>query len=593
MILICGLQTGFNAWGTDVPQTITKAAEDVRLFGIADSTPQNGEKGAYVSFNVTFDLPDEYSLECPEEYWYNFPDTKATVYKILPDGTRTAIDFLVGKRSDKSIRWDMYWKLEPGVTYQLYRGAGFIHPFEKLSAKLDESLANDVIDISFTAPTTEELPCPPLEFGRATIGRHDSEESIPFYDGCSVAHLDSNIEIGLKDLYYKFNGVNYKLSSYMDSKCQLYRITDNGDEFMSSPGIFDWTRQSADGEYDVLQLQFLGTFYQGEKYKIVIPEGCLYPMLGKLSNYFTHTSPEIVYTFYGAAKREINLVNCDIDGKAVNEINSVSWTFDGFFNLDQPQMKMIEIFDEWDYNIKTLWVRLAGAIRNVNSGTTTVVAYVRYEDADKRGEILPRPGKYTAVFPAGVLSYADGAEGTNPKFRSDFKFIDKTSLDKAVAVSENGGYVNLEIDNGSYSHFIRVDKGVQSKMQIVPDENWIVESLLENGKDRTKEVSLSGYFYTSALTEDSKLEIRLAYAGEWMVEQSSGVYGVKGTQIRVYPQNGRIVVEGTGPADEVRVYSAGGQLVRTVKPEGDTLRIALDSGVYIVTVNSHAAKIAL
>lgn len=84
----------------------------------------------------------------------------------------------------------------------------------------------------------------------------------------------------------------------------------------------------------------------------------------------------------------------------------------------------------------------------------------------------------------------------------------------------------------------------------------------------------------------------LGYALENRVVGSC-VYGIIGSSVRVFTQGGQIVLEGLTSSDEVCVYTPAGVLVRSVRAESDTLRLTLDSGVYIVTVNGHAAKLSL
>ncbi len=156
-------------------------------------------------------------------------------------------------------------------------------------------------------------------------------------------------------------------------------------------------------------------------------------------------------------------------------------------------------------------------------------------------------------------------------------------------------YVNLSLNvYGAVSSTNKVEKDKPFTFTLEPADNWKVESVMHGDKVLSAK---NGVYTTEPLNESAEIRANLEYAGTWAdYSETTGVWTVKDTNIRIYSDNQQIVVEGVTPDNEINVYSVSGLHINStrVAENHDCVRITVATGqVYIVTVDGKAAKIQL
>ena len=156
-------------------------------------------------------------------------------------------------------------------------------------------------------------------------------------------------------------------------------------------------------------------------------------------------------------------------------------------------------------------------------------------------------------------------------------------------------YVSIDFEIGGYaSATYRMVKGEPTVVSIKPSEEWKLVSLTLDGENVTDKVSENGLYEVPALEADAKLAAEFEYYEDLELTDLTGVGSITADNrdIRVYNENGNIVVEGLVKGDNIAVYTVGGMMIANHVADKDKVNIAAPSGnIYIVRVNNGAVKI--
>ena len=94
-------------------------------------------------------------------------------------------------------------------------------------------------------------------------------------------------------------------------------------------------------------------------------------------------------------------------------------------------------------------------------------------------------------------------------------------------------------------------------------------------------------FTTPTLYEDASLNVAFEQDG-------NGISSLSSSPVKVYAQNGRLVVEQVGTGSEICIYDSAGRTVKTLDAQGGRTETSLPTGqVYIVKTVGKTVKIAL
>lgn len=129
------------------------------------------------------------------------------------------------------------------------------------------------------------------------------------------------------------------------------------------------------------------------------------------------------------------------------------------------------------------------------------------------------------------------------------------------------------------------DYGVKARVKIIPDEGWVINTVVYNGTPVESRELIDGLFITPALTDDS--EISVTFENPWAV-----IDNIEGAaaDIHVYGYNRTIHVINAPEGETLYVSDVNG---RTVYSGVDREITMENGGVYLVTVSGRTFKLML
>lgn len=134
---------------------------------------------------------------------------------------------------------------------------------------------------------------------------------------------------------------------------------------------------------------------------------------------------------------------------------------------------------------------------------------------------------------------------------------------------------------------MEVEYGQACTVRIRPEDGWRIHSVTFDGTDYTSVLDEDNRFTTPTLYEDASLNVAFEQDG-------NGISSLSSSPVKVYAQNGRLVVEQVGTGSEIRIYDSAGRTVKTLDAQGGRTETALPTGqVYIVKTVGKTVKIAL
>jgi len=556
-------------------------------FRLESSTPADNATALTNSITLTFDIPDP-------------------AVKLYASSSDLYIDLYAGEVSEGTFIRSLKCKengvsddghsvtfvidewVTPATTYV------FDIPADRLRVKRNNSFdygwTNEAVRVSFTSPAVDEVDFPAMEFEEPVIGKYGASTRVLSPDD-PVESLNVGVEIALKgndNHQYVYEdpalGLSIKasLSLVGDGKGYLYDITSGTETLVSEFRVKTEQRETAFAYYNVIHAVPSGLLFDGHRYKMVIPAGEFAIGHILLRNYVR--SPELSYEFQGAVPEAVTVVGCSVDdGAKFTSLCNVVYTFNGNFEFDSSKQAILsskfvnaagmEIEDRRSFFLTHTgdWGKIMAHIYNSSTGTPLELV----KDRD-----------YTLTLPAGTMYYAGDPTICN----ADHVLHIRGSEPEPVFTEPE--YVDLTVTvNGAHSSVNKTVKGQRAEVRFTPDEFWTVWRVSRDGNDVTGFVQ-NGAYTTPALEESTTVEATMAYTGQFMVEQTSGVFTVPGSPVTVRTEEGVIIVEGVTPDDTITVYTVSGMVISNITPELGVVRISVDPGqVYIVRVNQRAAKV--
>ena len=132
-------------------------------------------------------------------------------------------------------------------------------------------------------------------------------------------------------------------------------------------------------------------------------------------------------------------------------------------------------------------------------------------------------------------------------------------------------------------------------LNIIPEENWAVETLTVNGTESLDNL-IDGQL-TLNVVADTEVRVTFCWANAenlYFEDYATGIATIAGEDVKVYVIDGQLCVEGAA-GKTVRLYTMGGALIKTVTPQ-DSEKVGVfnvPAGTYIVQVGNKAAKISV
>ena len=132
---------------------------------------------------------------------------------------------------------------------------------------------------------------------------------------------------------------------------------------------------------------------------------------------------------------------------------------------------------------------------------------------------------------------------------------------------------------------LEVSEWYSYKFHIVPSENWQIHTVSYNGNDITNSVN-NGVIKLSGITSDAELNITFA-------AETTGTTNAVVSKVKVYGNNGSIIITNADINDNIAIYTETGLLVTEKKAQQERTIINLNNGLYIVKVGSLTVKVII
>ncbi|MDE6234901.1 MAG: hypothetical protein K2M56_04040 [Muribaculaceae bacterium] len=561
-----------NASDTNIAFNVPVTGTSVDHFMLVSSLPNAEQKTIFSTIEGIFDMPEGMQI-------YKGPESSLNLNGSLYKDT-VAEENLVGMLNGESnstnngIVWTNRFALYPASTYVLYIPAGQFRARDIATGKLVNDWYNGEVNIILHTPSVEEAGVPKVEFQAPVLGVYNANgNNVILNNGDKVSEITS-IDILLKDRRYSYNGEYLSSMTTEPGLIEIYDITDGSPVLVDTYKLLAQQYETSTYYYTVRRAYVRSLFYEGRKYRLVIPAGTVTCAKKELQNYAGNE--EYTVEFEGATPTTVELISCSLEDNAeLSELPCVTWKFKGSFvrNPDLAANLITPAGGGWHPTFVTV----------NNSGETLVQAFFYREDGSPM--TLRNGAKYTVWLPEGLIYNAGDPSIKNEEMRINVTGVEKTP----EVVAPEFVKVTAEV-NGIATLEQQAVKGEKATITIAPTEAWIVESV--DG------ATLSGEntYTTPELTDDTIVKAKLAYDGAWAVEVTTGVWEIAEDNISIARDGQLIVVSGVTPEQTINVYTVGGLLVGTANatPDNEIVKLTVAPGqVYIVTVNGKAAKIQM
>lgn len=303
----------------------------VGLFNLKSCTPSPTEKTIFTTIEGIFDMPAGFQIYKKSEYALNLA---AKLYKdeIAETNLVATLDGVYNDNKN-GIIWTSNAVLEPNTQYVLYKPERDFRAYEVATDKFSYEWYNGEVLIVLNTPSIEEVGFPPIELGTPVIGKHDSGGTV-LKNGDSVDYLDL-IEIAPVDYFYKGKEgtSNFLLAEDTNKHTgYLYDITTGTTELIKEVFLSCVQRETTMFYYYVISVPLKSVFFEGHRYRFVIPEN-EFTILNPLYYNYVRT-PEYSIEFDGSTPTEVSLLSCSVqEGEERSSLGNIAWTFKGKFEL--------------------------------------------------------------------------------------------------------------------------------------------------------------------------------------------------------------------------------------------------------------------
>lgn len=617
--------------------------------------PQN-EKSLIVTFDeVTLYLGNEYSIKLPEgvvclkndaavlnkpveikvngastirlSTKYISPENSATVlplqaeikFNLLEGQTLTppgalryerGIDFYKGEISDENfistllgtasgdgITWDLSkFQFEPETKYILRKKADDITVW--VNGKSQPAYGNEEVIINFTTPSVEEAGFIPMEFITPHIKTEVLSNYVYYAQDMAIPSLHT-FRTELKGRKYIIGTQVYDITKHPNAQeCGLYVVGTDGDKLVKSFNLYVYQAEDNSGFWNRANVNLITPLYEGQKYKLVIPEGYFtgYPEINDagqtmdLSKCNYIKSKEMVYTFTGTTPAKSVLLGCNIaDNAEVSSIYNIIWTFEGDYKLGNSAN-----------TVKREYTSANGAATQpqehpVTVSTSSGKTYVMVDFVSKiTGKPLNIYNGTTSTFtvPKGLIVNTVNDEIVNDEIVLTVKGVAEEGEPETV-------WVNMTI-NGMHTAVHPAVKGKSYTFSLNPGTDWKITSVKNGSTSLVGTASDPNYpemktFVLPSLKDNTNVDATLEYNGTWAKEDSTTeVWTIEENNIRIYCDNNMIVVDGVTPENTINVYNVAGMFINSTRVSDGHDRVYISVPVnqtYIVSVDGVAAKI--
>ncbi|MDE7382107.1 MAG: hypothetical protein K2N03_08310 [Muribaculaceae bacterium] len=563
-----------NASETNNAFNVPVTGTSVGHFMLVSSIPNAEQKTIFSTVEGIFDMPEGMQI-------YKGPESALNLNGSLYKDT-VAEENLVGILQGESnstkngIVWTNRFSLYPASTYVLYMPAGQFRARDIATGKLVNDWYNGEVNIILKTPSIEESGVPKVEFQAPVLGIYNANgNNVTLNNGDKINEI-TTIDFLYKDLRYSYNGeyVGATMTDTGSRSIDIYDITDDTPVLIKSAHLIQQTYETTTYYYSVYRATVNTPFFEGHKYKVVLPAGTFGATPTSIRNF--SLNDEFAVEFEGATPSSVDLISCSLsDNVELSELSSVVWKFKGDF-VKNPDSNVIFKSSSVGWELPTYV--------STYLGTTTVQAFTCKSDGSP--ETFQNGKQSQLIFPEGLIYYAGDENIKNSEY-----IITITGVEKTPEVIKPE-YVKLTVEvNGIANVQQQAVKGEIATFTLNPTDDWKVESVVGATQ------SAANTYKTLALTADTTVKVELAYEGAWAKEVWTNVYEIEAENSRIFKDGDNIIVEGAKPDQTICVYNIAGLLVNTANSEDGKDRVILtvskNQEFYIVTVAGKAAKILM
>ena len=170
----------------------------------------------------------------------------------------------------------------------------------------------------------------------------------------------------------------------------------------------------------------------------------------------------------------------------------------------------------------------------------------------------------------------------NTTLQITFEKAPITKHNVEIVAGEGGKVVYNGEEIIATSKTVEIESGSQITLNIIPNEGYEISKLALDGNDLTSDI-VDGVYTTPVLTANAKIEVTF--------DVFAGISNVQNGNIKVYGENGVIVIEGA--KGMVGVFSMAGTKVAAVEATAPATKVAVSANAYIVRVDGQSFKVIL
>lgn len=233
------------------------------------------------------------------------------------------------------------------------------------------------------------------------------------------------------------------------------------------------------------------------------------------------------------------------------------------------------------YNIFTLFTRKGNSEKFLiePTGLSRGIKGVSYNDEDVTSELVDGVFTTPAIESASTLVVEYDREDVKSS-------ASRMGVSKAGAVTYEE--IPLHIVDSEYGTItLYTERRDREKIGFTSLNNtYVINTVMFNDVDVTSELA-DGVYLTPEITEESTLSI------SYQIPTSEGMT-LQESNLKVYGNNGNIVVNGCEVGESIAVYNTDGVLLHTRYATGNTVRIEMPTdAIYVVKAGNTAVKVAL
>ncbi|MBD5134989.1 MAG: hypothetical protein HDT39_03380, partial [Lachnospiraceae bacterium] len=291
-------------------------------YDVKSISPANGEICLPTKVSIDYEIPVGTKLTAGPNQATN---THLKIYKSEVSEDNLVSDLLGTYNSTNTgLDWDVSKiPYEPSTEYILVREHGLGYLFSHDNKRLPE-WTNEGVESKFTTISVEEAGVPKVEFQAPVLGIYNANgNNVTLNSGDKVGEI-TTIDFLLKDLRYSYNGeyVGATLTDTGSRSIDIYDVTEETPILLKSVRLNPQQYETTTYYYSVYRAIVNSAFFEGHKYKVVIPAGTFWAVPSSIRNF--SLNEEYAVEFEGTAPTSVEMISCSLENDAeLSELSNI------------------------------------------------------------------------------------------------------------------------------------------------------------------------------------------------------------------------------------------------------------------------------